>query len=50
MQVWPYGAAALLFEADPDEIRTVAADHLWMSPQHERDTVAVHFTCFVARS
>jgi xylitol oxidase len=26
------------------EIRTVAADRLWMSPQHGRDTVAIHFT------
>ena len=26
------------------EIRTVAADRLWMSPQYGRDTVAVHFT------
>jgi xylitol oxidase len=26
------------------EIRTVAADHLWMSPQYERDTVGLHFT------
>jgi xylitol oxidase len=26
------------------EIRTVAADGLWMSPQHERDTVAIHCT------
>ena len=26
------------------EIRTVAADTLWMSPQFERDTVAIHFT------
>jgi alditol oxidase len=26
------------------EIRTVAADTLWMSPQHERETVAFHFT------
>jgi xylitol oxidase len=26
------------------EIRTVAADTLWMSPQYERDTVAFHFT------
>ena len=26
------------------EIRTVAADTLWMSPQYERDTVALHFT------
>jgi xylitol oxidase len=26
------------------EIRTIAADRLWMSPQFERDTVAFHFT------
>jgi alditol oxidase len=26
------------------EIRTVAADGLWMSPQYGRDTVALHFT------
>jgi xylitol oxidase len=26
------------------EIRTVAADDLWLSPFHERDSVAVHFT------
>lgn len=26
------------------EIRTVAADTLWMSPQYEQDTVAIHFT------
>ena len=26
------------------EIRTVAADGLWMSPQYRRDTVALHFT------
>ncbi len=26
------------------EIRTVAADDLWMSPQYRRDTVALHFT------
>ena len=26
------------------EIRTVAADPCWMSPQYERDTVAFHFT------
>jgi alditol oxidase len=26
------------------EIRTVAADELWMSPQHDGDTLAVHFT------
>ncbi|SCG72950.1 xylitol oxidase [Micromonospora siamensis] len=26
------------------ELRTVAADELWLSPNHDRDTVAVHFT------
>lgn len=26
------------------EIRTIAADNLWMSPCYERDSVAVHFT------
>jgi alditol oxidase len=26
------------------EIRTVAADRLWMSPQHGQDTIAIHFT------
>ena len=26
------------------EIRRVAADHLWMSPNYERDSVALHFT------
>ena len=26
------------------EIRTVAADSLWMSPQYRRDSVAIHFT------
>ncbi|MEU1684815.1 FAD-binding protein [Micromonospora sp. NPDC005707] len=26
------------------ELRTVAADGLWLSPNHERDTLAVHFT------
>jgi len=26
------------------EIRTVAADSLWMSPMHGRDTVGIHFT------
>ncbi len=26
------------------EIRTVAADRLWMSPQYDRDTVGIHFT------
>jgi xylitol oxidase len=26
------------------EIRTIAADTLWLSPQYEQDTVAIHFT------
>jgi xylitol oxidase len=26
------------------EIRTIAADTLWLSPQHEQDSVAIHFT------
>ena len=26
------------------EIRTIAADHLWMSPCYEQDCVAIHFT------
>jgi D-arabinono-1,4-lactone oxidase. len=26
------------------EIRTIAADDLWMSPEHGRDTVGIHFT------
>ncbi len=26
------------------EIRTVAADRLWMSPQYRQDTVGIHFT------
>lgn len=26
------------------ELRTIAADALWLSPQHGRDTVAIHFT------
>jgi len=26
------------------ELRTVAADMLWLSPQHGRDSVAIHFT------
>jgi xylitol oxidase len=26
------------------ELRTVAADRLWMSPQYDRDTMAIHFT------
>jgi alditol oxidase len=26
------------------ELRTIAADRLWMSPQYERDSIAIHFT------
>jgi alditol oxidase len=26
------------------EIRTMAADALWMSPQYEQDTIGIHFT------
>src|SRR5699024_10939769 len=26
------------------EVRTIRADDLWLSPAHERDSVAVHFT------
>ncbi|MEU5552680.1 MULTISPECIES: D-arabinono-1,4-lactone oxidase [unclassified Micromonospora] len=26
------------------ELRTIAADRLWLSPQYDRDTLAVHFT------
>jgi xylitol oxidase len=26
------------------ELRTVAADRLWLSPQYERDTLGIHFT------
>ena len=26
------------------ELRTIAADRLWMSPQYARDSVAIHFT------
>ena len=26
------------------EIRTIAADELWLSPQYRQDTVALHFT------
>jgi xylitol oxidase len=26
------------------ELRTIAADTLWLSPQHRRDAVAIHFT------
>ncbi|MFD1049062.1 D-arabinono-1,4-lactone oxidase, partial [Kibdelosporangium lantanae] len=31
------------------EIRTIAADHHWLSPYYERDTVSIHFT-FIADS
>jgi xylitol oxidase len=50
----PDGPAALsaLRELGPEldhvlqvsELRTVAADELWLSPQHGRDTLAIHFT------
>ena len=26
------------------EIRSIAADHLWLSPFHDRDSIAIHFT------
>jgi xylitol oxidase len=26
------------------ELRTIAADTLWLSPQHERDSLSIHFT------
>jgi xylitol oxidase len=26
------------------EVRTIAADELWLSPCHDRDTIAFHFT------
>ncbi len=26
------------------ELRTIAADRLWLSPQYERETLAIHFT------
>ena len=46
------GASAALRDAEPDlrralqmsEVRTVAADQLWMSPNYGRDSVAFHFT------
>jgi xylitol oxidase len=35
-------------ELDPilqvSELRTIAADELWLSPQYRRDTLAIHFT------
>jgi xylitol oxidase len=37
-------AAALRPLLQVAEIRTVAADTLWLSPQYERDTVGIHFT------
>jgi xylitol oxidase len=37
--VAPFGALIQV-----SEIRTVAADTLWMSPQYRQDTVALHFT------
>ncbi|NGM15694.1 FAD-binding protein [Verrucosispora sp. WMMA2044] len=30
--------------AQTSELRTVAADELWLSPQYDRDSLAVHFT------
>ncbi|NHW87302.1 FAD-binding protein, partial [Escherichia coli] len=30
--------------AQTSELRTVAADDLWLSPQYDRDSLAVHFT------
>ncbi|MBX7265825.1 FAD-binding protein [Micromonospora sp. Llam7] len=30
--------------AQTSELRTIAADDLWLSPQHGRDSLAVHFT------
>lgn len=26
------------------ELRSIAADQLWLSPEHQRDTLALHFT------
>ena len=37
-------AAAVRPVIQVSEIRTIAADALWMSPQYGRDTVAIHFT------
>jgi xylitol oxidase len=36
--------AALRPHLQITEIRTVAADGLWLSPQHGQDTVGLHFT------
>jgi alditol oxidase len=37
-------AAAVRPVLQVSELRTIAADRLWMSPQYERDTLALHFT------
>jgi xylitol oxidase len=37
-------ADALRSVLQVSEIRTIAADRLWMSPHYERDSVALHFT------
>ena len=37
-------AANLTRVIQVSELRTIAADSLWMSPQYGRDTVAIHFT------
>jgi alditol oxidase len=37
-------SAAISPVVQVSEIRTIAADRLWMSPQYGRDTVAIHFT------
>lgn len=39
------GIAATMQELlQVSELRTIAADTLWLSPQYRRDTVAIHFT------
>ena len=38
---WPTRSRPLL---QVTEIRTIAADTLWLSPQYGQDTVAIHFT------
>jgi xylitol oxidase len=37
-------SAAIAPALQASEIRTVAADELWMSPQYRQDTVGIHFT------
>ncbi len=37
-------AAKLAGLVQVSEIRAIAADELWLSPQYRRDTVAIHFT------